>query len=192
MSRSKKMKAISSEVVKISFGTTMVRPLSVSDDCPPPSPPSLLVPTEEYTYFLTKPPDFNNETITLNFRNDRQFIVEDTGVDGGLEGIAISNVYFLPKGTKVEDLIYKVVGDSQECRYKYNGPFLPSASGDLASPVALNMGTIFPVGPKGDREGMLKFNIENKGNYTGLNGDVRLYISVYLEYRDVEYAFYVN
>jgi len=165
--------------VGISFGVTMVsRQRSVSD-CPPRSP---LVPSKEYTDFLTKPPDFNNETITLNFRDDKNFLLEASNIGGDLAGIEIY-VYFLPKGTKAEDLSYKVVGiDRDRCIYK--GPLLPS--GDLAPTIN---GTA--VGPRGNREGMLKFNIENKG-YTGLNGDVRLYIVVYLEYRNSRDVFYVN
>ena len=181
MSRSKKMKAMSSEVGKISFATTMVRQLSVSV-CPPRSPP---VPSKEYTDFLTELPKINDDnTITLNFRDDQNFIVEKPDVVGGLAGIAIY-VYFLPKGTKVEDLFYKIVNpydDPYDCIY--DGLLLPS--GDLAPKIN---GT--DVGPIGNREGMLKFNIENKG-YTGLNGDVRLYIIVYLGYRDGREFFYVN
>ena len=176
------MKAISSEVGKISFATTMVRQLSVSDCLPP---RSLLVPSKEYTDFLTELPKINdNNTITLNFRDDKNFLVENPNVFGGLAGIQIGYVYFLPKGTKAEDLSYKLVGDVTRCQYK--GPLLPS--GVLAARIQVGLS----VGPRGNREGMLKFNnIENKG-YTGLNGDVRLYLSVYLEYRDGEDSFYVN
>ena len=184
MSRSKKMKAISSEVGKISFATTMVRQLSVSDDCPP--TPSLQVPSKEYTDFLTELPKINdNNTITFNFRDDKNFLVEIPYVVGGLGGIQIIPVYFLPKGTKVEDLSYKR-GNPYNCIY--DGPFLPS--GVLAASIQAGSS----VGPRGNREGMLKFNVENMG-YTGLNGDVRLYLNVYLEYRDGEdsfYSFYVN
>ena len=172
------MKAISSEVGKISFATTMVRQLSVSD-CPPRSPP---VPSKEYTDFLTELPKINDDnTITLNFRDDQNFLVEKPDVFGGLAGIAIY-VYFLPKGTKVEDLFYKIV-NPYDCIY--DGLLLPS--GVLAASIQEGSS----VGPIGNREGMLKFNIENKG-YTGLNGDVRLYIIVYLEYRDGREFFYVN
>ena len=179
MSRSKKMKAMSSEVGKISFATTMVRQLSVSD-CPPRSPP---VPSKEYTDFLTELPKINdnNNTITFNFRDDKNFLVEIPYVSGGLAGIGIY-VYFLPKGTKVEDLSYKR-GNPYNCIY--DGPFF--SSGVLAASIQAGSS----VGPRGNREGMLKFNVENKG-YTGLNGDVRLYLSVYLEYRDGEDSFYVN
>jgi len=177
MSRSKKMKAMSSEVGKISFATTMVRQLSASD-CPPPSSP--LVPSKEYTDFLTELPKINdnNTTITLIFRDDKNFLLEASYVVGGLGGIRIY-VYFLPKEVKVEDLSYKLVDNCM-----YDGPLLPS--GNLAPNIT---GTA--VGPRGNREGMLKFNIENKG-YTGLNGDVRLYIVVYLEYRNSRDVFYVN
>ena len=175
MSRSKKMKAISSEVGKISFATTMVRQLSVSDDCPT---PSLQVPSKEYTDFLTELPKINdNNTITFNFRDDKNFLVE---IPGGLAGIQIIPVYFLPKGTKVEDLSYKR-GNPYLCFYD---TFLPS--GVLAASIQAKS-----VGPRGNREGMLKFNVENMG-YTGLNGNVRLYLNVYLEYRNTWYAFYVN
>jgi len=177
MSRSKKMKAMSSEVGKISFATTMVRQLSASD-CSPRSP---LVPSKEYTDFLTELPKINdNNTITLIFRDDKNFLVEVSYVGGGLGGIQIY-VYFLPKEVKVEDLSYKLV-DKIFCNY--DGLLLPS--GDLAPNIT---GTA--VGPIGNREGMLKFNIENKG-YTGLNGDVRLYIIVDLEYRNSQDVFYVN
>ena len=176
------MKAISSEVGKISFATTMVRQLSASD-CPFFRP--LQVPSKEYTDFLTELPKINdNNTITLNFRDDKNFLVENPTVFGGLAGIQVDYVYFLPKGTKAEDLSYKLVGDVTKCQLK--GPLLHSG---VLAPVIQAFGT--NLGPKGNREGKLKFNIENKG-YTGLNGDVRLYIMVYLEYRDGKYVFYVN
>jgi hypothetical protein len=172
------MKAMSSEVGKISFGVTMVsRQLSVSD-----CPRSALVPSKEYTDytdFLTELPKINdNNTITLNFRDDKNFL---SNIGGGLQGIEIY-VYFLPIGTKAEDLSYKVDIVRDRCIYK--GLLLPS--GDLATTIK---GTA--VGPRGNREGMLKFNIENKG-YTGLNGDVRLYIVVYFFYRNSRDVFYVN
>jgi len=150
--------------------------------CPPISPyPSYyqVIPTEEYTSFLTGLPIINvNNTITLKFSDTRNFITDIPNV-AGLAGIKVI-VFYLPKGTKIEDLKY--INDTTQdvyCAY-----YLVSPSGSRLKFYDGNA-----VGSS--REGLLTINVENAG-YTGISGNTRLYIFVKLDYRDSKYAFYVN
>ena len=143
-------------------------------------PPTVLKPDQDYSYFLTELPKINdNNTITLKFRDDQGFITTIPGVEG-FAGIGVV-VFYLPKGTKVEDLSFKKK-NSDRCDYE--GPFLPSGS-----PVTIVIGKA--LGPTSSRQGLLTINVDNTG-YTGIGGNTRLYISVTLQYRNIIYAFYVN
>ena len=164
--------------------------VNLSSSCPATST-NLIIPNEEYTSFLRGLPKINydNNTITLNFLDIRDFIAElpNVGNIGDFAGIYV-RVYYLPIGTNVEDLknVYTPAPEVIGCVYSLT---LPSGS-----PLRGYGGDA--VGPASSRQGLLTINVKNVENvgYTGIGGNTRLYITVALRYRDPRtmYAFYVN
>jgi hypothetical protein len=150
--------------------------------------------------------NYDVNTITLKFRQDKEFNIKNKESNHYLpEFIGESprvvlpysiriDVYFLPKGKELKECIefdddyynfYSSYEEGYYCPYFFK----------VTEPTS---GFVNPIGPsriegKRNAEGLLTFKIKNNG-YTGMNGNIRLYINVSYIYREEapDFGFYVH
>ena len=117
-----------------------------------------------------------NNALILPFQ-DSEFFNYNYYKDGRWSGNLINyggislSVWFLPNGTKIDDVQY--VGPSDDCRY----PKYPKDPKIIPENVIMFSTTAVRIRINQERAGFIDVPIENIGNYTGKNG-IRLFVTV--------------
>ena len=96
-------------------------------------------------------------------------------------GISLS-VWFLPNGTKIDDVRFRYVSLSDDCKYSKEKKI---------SPENVIMFSTTAVRKNQERAGFIDVPIENIGNYTGKNG-IRLFVTVIQMYSNPIGSFYID